>query len=115
MIGAWAESWSETLTHVYIALWGAGTVLILISLERKFSRRRLFFWLGISCLTLGAAIGLITDWDNTFRAVMSVAALLLCGTCVAIRVLRGKLRSRRHVRLLKDAIEHMGAERTDED
>lgn len=115
MIGAWAESWSETLTHVYIALWGVGTVLILISLERKFRRRRLFFWLGISCLTLGAAVGLITDWDNALRAAMSIGALILCGTCVAIRVLRDKVRSRRHVRLLKDAIEHMGQDTTDED
>ncbi len=115
MIGAWAESWSETLTHVYIALWGVGTVLILISLERRFRRRRLFFWLGISCLTLGSVLGLTTDWDNALRAAMSIAALVLCIACIAIKLLRDKARSRRHVRLLKDAIEHMGQDRTDED
>jgi len=106
---------TRPLVQVYIGFWGAGTVLLLISLERAFSRRRLFFWLGILCLAVGASLGLLTDWANRLRAAMSIAALVLCIACIAIKLLRDKVRSRRHVRLLKDAIEHMGAERTDED
>jgi len=106
---------SEALTHVFIALWGAGTVLTLISLERGFRRRRLFFWLGMSCLILGSVLALVTDWDNALRAAMSIAALALCTTCITVRLLRSKVRAKRRARLLIDAIEHMRPEDADDD
>ena len=115
MIEASGGPLSEALTHVSIALWGAGTVLTVISLERTFGKRRLFFWLGMSCLILGSVLGLITDWDNALRAAMSIAALALCTTWIAIRLLRDKVRAKRHARLLKEAIEHMRPEDEDDD
>lgn len=114
MIEASGGHLSEALTHVFIALWGAGTVLTLISLERSFRRRRLFFWLGISCLILGSVLGLIMDWDNALRAAMSIAALALCTTWIAARLLRNKVLAKRHARLLKEAIEHTRPEDEDD-
>ena len=115
MIEGGVAWWSEAFAHVYVGLWGAGTVLTVISFERGLRRRRLFFRLGISCLALGAGMGLVTDWDNTLRVTMSITALVLCGIGVTISALKDRIRRKRKVRLLKEAIQHMGQDNeTDE-
>ena len=111
MIEPGLASSTRPLVQVYIGFWGAGTVLLLISLERAFSRRRLFFGLGILCLAVGASLGLLTDWANRLRAAMSIGALVFCATAATVRLLRDRIRSGRRLRELKDAIEHMGPER----
>ncbi|MBN2209387.1 MAG: hypothetical protein JW759_08845 [Candidatus Coatesbacteria bacterium] len=115
MIEASGGPLSEALTQVSVALWGAGTVLTLISLERRFGKGRLFFWLGMSCLMLGCILGLVADWDNALRAAMSMAALVLCTTWIAVRLLRNKVLAKRRAHLLKEAIEHTRREHGEDD
>ncbi|MBN1592214.1 MAG: hypothetical protein JW941_03070 [Candidatus Coatesbacteria bacterium] len=102
--GIW---WSEAFAHIYVGLWGIGTVLILISFDRAIRRRRLIFRLGLIFLALGSGLGIFLDWDNSIRATMSVAALAFCLAAAAISLLKERIGRRRRMRMHKEEIEHL--------